>query len=73
VPLKQEIEEIRESVKAHDRQIDGLIRAFQAEHETIRALSSTLATLAENAAVHDRQIRDLIKEWQAYLRRLPPQ
>lgn len=45
--LGQVIEEIRESVKEHDRQIDGLIRAFQAEQETIRALSSTLATLAE--------------------------
>lgn len=71
--VKQEIEEIRESVKAHDRQIDGLIRAFTAEHETVKALSSTVNTLAGTVVAHDRQLEGLIKQWQAYLRRLPPQ
>jgi len=78
--LRQEIEEIRESVKAHDRQIDGLIRAFESEHRTVSALASTLATLAESAVEHGQQIRDLKesiesteRQLQAYLRRLPPQ
>ena len=85
--LKQEIEEIRESVKAHDRQIDGLIRAFQSEHETVRALSATLDPLAASVIAHDRQLEELARfvdknsrqieslerHLQAYLRRLPPQ
>ncbi len=77
---KQEIEELRESIKAHDRQIDGLIRAFEAEHKTVSALAASVVHHDNQIEANERQIEKLIAQFdnlgrqlQAYLNRLPPQ
>ena len=70
---KQEIEEIRESVKAHDRQIDGLIRAIEAEHKTVSALAVAVVRHDDEMEKLKALIESLGRQLQAYLNRLPPQ
>jgi chromosome segregation ATPase len=84
---RQQLDELRESVVAHDRQIERLIRAMQAERQTVSALAATVVAhdnqiealirfanrTSQDIRRVDDQIANLTRQWQAYLNRLPPQ